>query len=125
MRLENEKSKNTFLCAINGILKALKTERNLRFDLFVALIVIIAGFVFKINLGEWVICLLSIALMLFAELINTAIETVVDMYTREKNALAGRAKDIAAGAVLMMAINVAIVGLIIFVPKLLTALSKL
>lgn len=119
MRLENEKSKNTFICAINGIFNALKTEKNLRFDMFVALIVIIAGFVFKINTGEWITCLLSIALMLFAELINTAIETVVDMYTREKNELAGRAKDIAAGAVLIMAINVAIVGLIIFVPKLL------
>lgn len=118
MRLENEKSKNTFICAMNGIVNALKTEKNLRFDMFVALIVIIAGFVFKINTSEWIICLLSIALMLFAELINTAIETTIDMYTREKNELAGRAKDIAAGAVLIMAINVAIVGLIIFVPRL-------
>ena len=120
MKLENEKSKNAFLCAIKGIGQAIKTERNLVFDIFVAIIVIILGFVFKINFAEWIICILSVGLMLFAELMNTAIETVVDMYTREKNDMAGKAKDISAGAVLVLAINVAIIGGIIFIPKIMS-----
>ena len=94
MKLENERKKNMFVCAINGVKSALKTEKNLRFDLFVAFVVITFGFLFKINYIEWIICILSIGMMLFAELINTAIETVVDMYTRNKNELAGKAKDI-------------------------------
>lgn len=120
MKLENEKSKNAFFCAIKGIGQAIKTERNLVFDIFVAIIVIILGFVFKINFSEWIICILSVGLMLFAELMNTAIETVVDMYTREKNDMAGKAKDISAGAVLVLAINVAIIGGIIFIPKIMS-----
>lgn len=120
MKLENEKSKNAFFCAIKGIGQAIKTERNLVFDIFVAIIVIILGFVFKINFSEWIICILSVGLMLFAELMNTAIETVVDMYTREKNNMAGKAKDISAGAVLVLAINVAIIGGIIFIPKIMS-----
>ena len=120
MKLENEKSKNAFLCAIKGIGQAIKTERNLVFDIFVAIIVIILGFVFKINFPEWIICILSVGLMIFAELMNTAIETVVDMYTREKNDMAGKAKDISAGAVLVLAINVAIIGGIIFIPKIMS-----
>ncbi len=120
MKLENEKSKNAFLCAIKGIGQAIKTERNLVFDIFVAIIVIILGFVFKISFPEWIICILSVGLMLFAELMNTAIETVVDMYTREKNDMAGKAKDISAGAVLVLAINVAIIGGIIFIPKIMS-----
>lgn len=117
MRLENEKSRNTFICALTGIKDAIKTERNLRFDMVVAVIIIVFGFIFRINHMEWIICLLSIGMMLFAELINTAVETVVDLCTREKNELARRAKDISAGAVLILAINVSIVGIIIFIPR--------
>ena len=71
----------------------------------------------KISINEWIICITLIGLVLSAELMNTAIETVVDMFTREKNELAGKAKDISAGAVLILAIASAIVGGIIFIPK--------
>lgn len=117
MKLENEKCSNPFVCAVRGVYQAIKTERNLRFDAFVAVIIVILGFNFKINYIEWIICIFSIGIILFAELMNTAVENVVDLYTREKNIQAGKAKDISAGAVLVLSINVAIVGIIIFIPK--------
>lgn len=117
MKLENEKSKNTFIYALSGWKKAIKTERNLRFDCIVAIIVIILGFIFKISITEWLICVLLIGSVISAELMNTAIETVVDMYTRERNSFAEKAKDISAGAVLVIAIASAIIGCIIFIPK--------
>lgn len=117
MKLENEEKKNTFICALNGIKQAIKTETNLKIDCIIAILVIVAGFVFKINYIEWFICILSIGLVLSVEIMNTAIETVVDMFTREKNELAGKAKDISAGSVLVVAIIVAILGCMIFIPK--------
>ena len=117
MRLENEKKENTFLCAFRGIFGAIKSERNVKIDIVAAILVVVCGFVFKINITEWLICLILIALVISAELMNTAIEAVVDMYTREKNPLAKKAKDIAAGSVLITAIMSAVIGGIIFIPK--------
>ena len=117
MKLQNEKHKNPFYYAIKGWGHALKTELNLKFDVLVAILTIVLGIVFKISITEWMICITLIGLVLSAELMNTAIETVVDMFTREKNELAGKAKDISAGAVLILAIASAIVGGIIFIPK--------
>ena len=124
MKLENEEHNNAFFCAINGIKSAIKTERNLKFDIFVAIVIIACGFLFRICLFEWLICILSIGVMLFAELMNTAIEAVVDLYTRENNRQAGIAKDISAGAVLVLSVNVAVVGIIIFVPKVYNIIIK-
>ena len=81
------------------------------------LIVIVAGFIFKISVMEWIACLLLFALVISLELINTAIETTVDIAMPEINEKAKYAKDIAAGAVLFSAIIAVIVGLIIFLPK--------
>ena len=120
MKLQNEKHKNPFYYAIKGWGHALKTELNLKFDVLVAILTIVLGIVFKISINEWIICITLIGLVLSAELMNTAIETVVDMFTREKNELAGKAKDISAGAVLILAIASAIVGGIIFIPKILS-----
>ena len=80
-------------------------------------LVIIAGTLLKISKIEWIICVILFALVISAELINTAIETIVDMITMEKNEKAKIAKDVAAGAVLVLAIGSAIIGLVIFVPK--------
>ena len=117
MKLQNEKHKNPFYYAIKGWGHALKTELNLKFDVLVAILTIVLGIVFKISIHEWIICITLIGLVLSAELMNTSIETVVDMFTREKNELAGKAKDISAGAVLILAIASAIVGGMIFIPK--------
>ena len=79
--------------------------------------VVIAGFVFHITPVEWCICLTLFGLVMALEMVNTAVEAVVDLVTEERHPLAKIAKDTAAGAVLIAAIMAAIVGLIIFVPK--------
>mgnify|MGYP002567673357 FL=1 len=115
-----EKSKkliNSFKYAIQGILSSFKTERNMKIHIFVMILVIIAGVILKINKYEWIACILCFAIVISGELFNTAIETVVDMVMPYKNDKAKIAKDIAAGAVLTLAIGAAIVGVIIFVPK--------
>lgn len=117
MKLEGEKIKNPFKFAISGWKQALKTELNLKIDIIVAIIIIVLGIVLKISINELIICIALIGCVISAELMNTAIETVVDMYTREKNDMAKKAKDISAGAVLLIAIISAIIGAIIFIPK--------
>lgn len=115
-----EKSKkliNSFKYAIQGILSSFKTERNMKIHIFIMILVIIAGFILKINKYEWIACILCFAVVISGELFNTAIETVVDMVMPYKNDKAKIAKDIAAGAVLTLAIGAAVIGVIIFVPK--------
>ena len=124
MKLENEKCSNAFVCAAKGIKEAIKTETNLKFNIVVAIIIIACGFLFKISMTEWIVCILSIGVMLFAEVMNTAVEATVDLVTREYNKQAKKAKDISAGAVLILSINVAIIGLIIFVPKIIDLIYR-
>lgn len=115
-----EKSKkliNSFKYAIQGILSSFKTERNMKIHIFIMILVIIAGFILKINKYEWIACILCFAIVISGELFNTAIETVVNMVMPYKNDKAKIAKDIAAGAVLTLAIGAAVIGVIIFVPK--------
>ena len=85
---------------------------------FVWFVFIIAGFMFEISLVEWCVCFILFGLILSLELVNTAIEAVVDLVTEERKSLAKIAKDTAAGAVLVSAIMAIVIGLIIFVPKL-------
>ena len=85
--------------------------------------VVIAGFVFHITSVEWCICLTLFGLVMALEMVNTAVEAVVDLVTKERKPLAKLAKDAAAGAVLIAAIMAAIAGMIIFIPKLLESLS--
>lgn len=107
---------NSFCFAFKGIAYALK-ERNFLFDLFFALLAIIIGFLLKISHMEWVTILICIALVLCLELINTAIEKTIDLLHPQQHEKAGEIKDIAAGSVLVAAIISAIVGVLIFVPK--------
>ncbi len=86
-------------------------------------LVIISGFILKISITEWTICIVLFGLVITAELINTAIETTVDIVMPEKNEKAKLAKDIAAGAVLVSAIASAIIGIIIFLPKILNIVN--
>ncbi|MFR2197435.1 MAG: diacylglycerol kinase family protein [Clostridia bacterium] len=81
------------------------------------LMVIVAGVTLKINTTEWSVVLILCGLVISLELINTAIENAVDLVTKEYNEKAKNAKDIAAGAVLFSAIIAAIIGFIIFLPK--------
>lgn len=111
----------SFRDAFSGIRKAWKTEGHLRFHFLAAGIVILCGILFCISLTEWLICICCITLVIAAELINTAIESVVDLCSPEQHPLAGKAKDVAAGAVLVTAIGAAIIGVIIFLPKVISA----
>ena len=107
----------SFTYPIKGLRYAYRNEQNLAVDVGVALLVTIAGFIFKLNLVEWAILALTIGLVISCELINTAIEAVVDLVTEDYHPLAKVAKDTASAAVFVFAIIAVIVGLIIFLPK--------
>ena len=114
---DNRTLKHSFFSAMDGILVAFKEERNLRIHLIAAIIVINLGFIFNLSVTEWLVCLLLIGSMVALELLNSAIENVVDLTTNyQKNPLAKKAKDMAAGAVFFMAIISAVIGCIIFLP---------
>ena len=115
---ECKKLINSFRYAIEGFISSFKTERNMKIHILAMIIVIILGLYFKISMIEWCIITIAIALVIGAELFNTTIETVVDMISPEKNPQAKLAKDISAAAVLAIAIGAAIIGVIIFIPKL-------
>lgn len=108
---------NSFTYPLKGLRYAYKNEQNLAVDVGIALIVLIFGFLFKINKYEWAILVLTIGLVISCELLNTAIEAVVDLVTEEYHPLAKVAKDTSAAAVLVFAIVAVVVGLIIFMPK--------
>ena len=117
LRKKRKKLRNSFKYAFEGIIEAWKTEQNLKIHFVIMALVIIAGFIFKISAMEWIVCLLLFAIVISLELINTAIETTVDIAMPDINEKAKYAKDIAAGAVLFSAMISVIVGLIIFLPK--------
>lgn len=119
------KSKNvisSFKYAFQGMFSALKTERNLKIHVTIMILVIIAGIVLKISKIEWIICIILFGLVIGGEMLNSAIETVVDIAMPDINPKAKFAKDTAAGAVLVLAIASAIIGFMIFGPKLIALL---
>ena len=107
----------SFKHAIRGIRMVLKSEKNMQIHLIFVLLVVFFGLLLAISPVEWMFCLLAFGLVMGAEMLNTAVESIVDLVSPEYHELAGRAKDVAAGAVLVTAIFAAITGLIIFVPK--------
>lgn len=109
----------SFGYAFSGIFAGIKKERNMKIHCVAAAAVIAAGLFFHIAIWEWCICFLLFGLILALELVNTAIEAVVDLVTEERRPLAKLAKDTAAGAVLIAALMAAVTGLLIFLPKLL------
>ena len=113
----------SFKYAIEGILQTIKSERNMKIHIFMMVLVIIFGIVFKISVFEWIICIILFSIVIGAELFNTAIENTVDIIMPQKNDKAKIAKDASAGAVLVLSIGSAVIGLIIFIPKLLNLFS--
>ncbi|MBP3596683.1 MAG: diacylglycerol kinase family protein [Clostridia bacterium] len=110
----------SFKYAITGIVNTIKSERNMKIHICMMILVIIFGIILKLSVLEWIICIILFSLVIAGELFNTAIENVVDIIMPQKNIKAKIAKDAAAGAVLILSIGSAIIGLIIFVPKLLS-----
>lgn len=104
--------------ALTGILTAFKEERNMRKHLVSAVLVVVAGCVFRVSMTEWLFLLLSISLVIAFEIVNSAIENVVDLASGYHfSMLAKNAKDMAAGAVLFVSGFAFLTGLIIFLPK--------
>ena len=96
----------------------MRTQRNARIHISIALVVVILGLWLGLSYAQWAIIVLTIGLVLAAEAFNTVAEAAVDLATAEYHPLAKIAKDVAAGAVLMVAITAVIVGLLILGPPL-------
>jgi diacylglycerol kinase (ATP) len=109
--------------ALNGIWHATATQLNFRVHLVAALMAVYTGYALHISTNEWLWIILCIAMVLIAELFNTALEFLTDLVSPEYNKRAGLVKDMGAGAVLITAICALIIGLIIFMPKLLVLIS--
>ena len=100
--------------AVNGIIYAATTQRNIRIQLVLAVIVMILCLFYGLNTTEFLCLLFAVFMVIFAELINTAIETVVDLFVDVYHPKAKIAKDVAAGAVVLAACNALVVGYFIF-----------
>jgi len=103
--------------ALNGVFLIIKTQHNAWIHVMMTFMVIALGFIFGINLDEWMLLILAIMSVWVAEGLNTALEFLSDSVTYEHHPLIGRAKDVAAGAVLIAASGAAIIGSIVFLPK--------
>ena len=107
----------SFVDAGRGLVTVLRTEWNFRIHAVVALLITIAGIVFRISEGEWLAVVLSVGLVFMAEVFNTALEYLADAVHPEADRGVGMAKDAAAGGVLIAAVAAAVVGAIVFLPK--------
>ena len=117
-RWKNRELMSSLDFAVSGLITAFKEERNMRKHAVSAILVILAGLVFQVSVTEWLFLLLSISLVIAFEIVNSAIENVVDLASDYHfSMLAKNAKDIAAGAVLFVSGFALLTGLIIFVPK--------
>ncbi len=106
--------RKSFLFAIQGFRTAVATERNIKAMLAVGACAVAAGIFCGLDLLSWAVILLCCGVVITAELLNTAVETVVDLVSPEFHPLAGRAKDIAAAAVWVLSVLVAVVGVLVF-----------
>jgi len=104
--------------AISGIVHVFKTQRNMKIHFTIAILVILASILTYVTRFELIAVIISISFVIFAEMMNTAIETVVDLITNKYHQLARIAKNVGAGASLITAINALIVGYIVFYRKL-------
>lgn len=102
--------------AIDGIIHAIRTERNFRIHLVLLSLTTIAGLYFDITTTEWLSITIIASMVLFSELINTAVENTLDWLEPNHHETVKIVKDVCAGAVLVCAIGAAIIGIIIFTP---------
>lgn len=120
VRVKRKKLINSFKYAFCGFKSAFKREQNLKIHIYIMIAVIIMGFLLKISRLEWVMCIFLFVLVISEELINTTLEALVDVVMPEINPKAKFVKDVAASAVLVSAIGAVVIGLIIFLPKIIT-----
>lgn len=108
---------DSFNYAFDGIVYTLKTQRNMRFHFMTTAVVLLASLILKLTKLEILMLFVTIAFVIVAEMINTAIEVAVDLVTQERHPLAAIAKNVAAGAVLVASTVAVFVGYLIFFPK--------
>ena len=108
----------SFGYAIKGLEVFFKTQIHAQIHATATVLVVIAGFYFHITTTEWCLIVLASASVLCAEAMNTAIELLTDLVSPDYHTLAGKVKDVAAGAVLLIAIGAAVIGILIFFPYL-------
>ena len=115
------KNKRNFITSvkdcINGLNFIMINELNFKREIVLAILALIVSYILKVSKIEFIIILLIIALVIVSEIFNTAIEKTVDLCTKEYNELARIAKDVSAFAVLTMCMFALVIGIIIFVPK--------
>ena len=112
----------SFIYAFKGIKYTLFTQQNFLIHVILSVLAILSGYFLKISTLEWISIIIVIGMVLSAEIINTSIEELVNLMSPEKNKTAGVIKDLAAGAVLILAITAFVIGTIIFLPKIIDLL---
>ena len=117
-RYRNKTTFSSFRFAIRGIILAIKSQRNIRSAFLISFAVVLAALIFRFSSIELALIVMAIGFVIFAEFTNTIIEFVVDTYFKNKySEIAGMSKDIAAGTVLISVIIAAIIGGLLFLPK--------
>jgi len=112
-----------FYCAVSGIVNSVKSEANMKFHLLAATLAIALGVLLQISSSEWLWIFLAIFLVMAAETMNTAIESLSDLVSPEYHPLIKSTKDAAAGAVLLIALFSVVCGLFIFLPKIIATFN--
>ncbi len=115
----------SFRNALIGIKTAYKSQKNLRVHIFFGFLVIIIGVFLKVSIVEWLILLLTILVVVITEMFNTALEFTVDLYSTEYSKQAKKAKDVSAAGVLITAFSAILIGIIIFLPKLVLLMKSI
>ncbi len=115
--------KKSFRNAFRGVAVVVRSQINFRIQLTILSIVIVAGVLLKVPLQGWIALIIAAAMVLTAECLNSAIEYVGDAVTTENNPLIGKAKDVAAGGVLLASVAAAAVGIAVLLPPLLHVLG--
>lgn len=114
-----------FIYAFNGLRIFIKEEYNSRIHFIAALCVLTASFIFRISVYEWLAVIFASGLVISLELINTAIEEIADFISPEKNEKIKKIKDLSAAGVLVGAVTAFIIGLIVFILRLLLLFQKI
>ena len=109
----------SFKHAFDGFIYAIRTQPNFRFHLLATIVVVLLGLYFSISQFEWLALVFTINTVLVAEMLNTSIESMVDLITTERRLDAKTAKDVSAAMVLISSTLAVIIGLVIFLPKIL------
>lgn len=110
--------RRSFVNAYAGMAYCVRTQRNLRIHLAITVLVIALAAVLRVSLPELAVLVFCIMVVIVAEMLNTALECVVDLVTSDYHPLAKLSKDVSAGAVLVASLGTASVGAIIFLPRL-------